>query len=404
MLFGMLERRWVLSSLLSAAATLSLSRLSEAARPLGLRRPIVIAHRGASSERPEHTLASYARAIEVGADYIEPDLVSTKDGVLVARHENEISGTTDVADRKIFADRRTTKVIDGESFTGWFTEDFTLDELKSLRAKERLPKLRPQNTVYDGQFEVPTFEEVLALAQAATKTEGRSIGVYPETKHPSYHESLGLALEGTLVAALKRAGLNRATAPVFIQSFEVGNLKKMKGMTRVPLIQLLAARGAPADLLAAGDPRSYADLATPEGLAEIARYARGIGPQKSMILPTDAANAWTQPTRLVEDAHAAGLAVHPWTFRSENFFLPEPLRRRTAGVDDASSDAGPGDAGPGDAGLGDAGLGDAAAEIERFLDLGVDGLFADDPGLAAPIVERRFGPRGTRRRKEAPTA
>jgi glycerophosphoryl diester phosphodiesterase len=193
--------------------------------------PIIIAHRGASAERPEHTLAAYARAIEQGADFIEPDLVPTKDHQLVARHENEISGTTDVASRPEFAARKTTKTIDGETITGWFTEDFTLAELKTLRARERLPELRPGNTAFDGQQEIPTLAEIIALAKAESARTGRTIGIYPETKHPSYFRSLGLALEPVLLAELTRAGWTTREAPVFIQSFEVDNLKALKALT-----------------------------------------------------------------------------------------------------------------------------------------------------------------------------
>ncbi|MDV3458975.1 glycerophosphodiester phosphodiesterase [Sphingomonas sp. HF-S4] len=305
-------------------------------------RPIVIAHRGASGERPEHTLLAYSLAIEQGADFIEPDLVPTKDGELVARHENEISGTTDVAAHPEFAARKTTKTIDGAKVTGWFTEDFTLAELKTLRAKERLPQLRPGNTKYDGQAEIPTLEEIIALAKAAK----RRVGIYPETKHPSYFASIGLPLEATLVAKLREAGWDHADAPVFIQSFEVANLKKLKGMTRVPLIQLMAASGAPAD----GTEPSDAAMATPEGLKRIADYAAGIGPERAML----------PDTSLVADAHAAGLKVHPWTFRAENYFLL-PAYRATGGP---------------------AGHGRLTEEIAYFIGLGVDGVFSDYPYAA----------------------
>ncbi len=313
--------------------------------------PIVIAHRGASGERPEHTLLAYSLAIEQGADFIEPDLVPTRDGVLVARHENEISGTTDVAGHPEFAARRTTKTIDGAPVTGWFTEDFTLAELKTLRAKERLPQLRPANARYDGQAEIPTFDEVIALARQASRRTGRTIGIYPETKHPSYFASIGLPLEERLVSALEAAGWDRADAPVFIQSFEVANLKKLKGMTRAPLIQLMAASGGPAD----GTEPSYAAMITPEGLARVATYAVGIGPEKAMILPASGT-----PTNLVAEAHAAGLKVHPWTFRAENFFL-SPAYRTTGGP---------------------AEHGRLAEEIAYFIGLGVDGLFSDYPYIA----------------------
>ena len=228
-------------------------------------RPIVIGHRGAAGYRPEHTIASYQLAIEMGADFIEPDLVSTKDHVLVARHENDITGTTDVADHPEFADRKTTKVVDGVSVTGWFTEDFTLAELRTLRAKERLPDVRPQNTAFDGLERIPTFQEVIDLAKRF------DVGIYPETKHPTYFRGIGLPLEEPLLATLHANGLDRPDAKVFIQSFEVGNLKRLHGETKVPLIQLLDDHGRPFDFTQSGDPRTYADLATPAGLAEIGR-------------------------------------------------------------------------------------------------------------------------------------
>jgi glycerophosphoryl diester phosphodiesterase len=327
----------------------------------GAERPIVIAHRGASGERPEHTLAAYELAIEQGADFVEPDLVATKDGVLVCRHENEISTTTDVASRPEFASRRTTKTIDGTATTGWFTEDFTLAEIRTLRARERLPQLR--GTAFDGRFGVPTFDELLALVNATNarpERRGRPVGVYPETKHPSYFEGLGLALEPPLVEALRRHGLDRADAPVFIQSFEVSNLRRLASLTRVPLIQLIEPAGSPWDFTLGRSARTYADLLKPEGLREIATYARGIGPHKSLVLPRDAGDRLLPHTALVRDAHAAGLLVHVFTLRAENQFLPAELRR---GPD-----------------LGAAG--DLAAEAELFLKAGVDGFFADQPGLA----------------------
>jgi glycerophosphoryl diester phosphodiesterase len=283
---------------------------------------LVIGHRGASGYRPEHTLEAYRLAAEQGADYIEPDLVITKDGVLVARHENEIGGTTDVASHPEFASRRTTKVIDGVAVTGWFTEDFTLAELKTLRAKERIPQLRPQNTAYDGQFEVPTLQEVLDLRKQLSKELGREIGVYPETKHPTYFRAIGLPLEEPLVELLTRNGLNRPNAPVFVQSFETGNVRMLDGELRVPLVQLLDSPTRKP----VGDTRTYGELATPAGLADIASYADGVGPAKDYIVPRNPDASWVEPTSFVEDAHAAGLVVHPWTFRRENNFLPLDLR------------------------------------------------------------------------------
>src|SRR4051794_8147061 len=241
---------------------------------------VIIGHRGAAGYRPEHTLASYELAARMGADFIEPDLVSTSDGVLVARHESQISRTTDVADHPEFADRRATKTIDGVEHIGWFTEDFTLAELKTLRAKERIPGVRQENTIYDGWFEIPTFDEILALRERLSAELGRVIGIYPETKHPSYFASIGCPLEPPLVTALDRAGLNRRGAPVFVQSFETTNLRQLSGELNVPLVQLLDTEGGPADLAAVGDPRTYADLVTPAGLEDIASYADGIGPDK----------------------------------------------------------------------------------------------------------------------------
>lgn len=317
-------------------------------------RPLVIAHRGASAERPEHTLASYREAIRVGADFIEPDLVATKDGVLVARHENEISGTTDVAAHPAFAARKATKVIDGVPTTGWFTEDFTLAELKTLRARERLPQLRPGNTKFDGQETIPTLDEIIALAKAAR------VGIYPETKHPSYFRALGLPLEPPLLAALAHAGWTTKAAPVFIQSFEVGNLKALRGQTRVRLVQLIGDG-------VSGDGVEYDTLVTPAGLKGVAAYADGIGPAKDRVIGRDADGRLVAPSPLVANAHAAGLKVHPWTFRPENYFLPTDLRR---GSDPTAR-------------------GDIAAEYRAYLAAGVDGVFSDDPESAVGAIAPR---------------
>ncbi|GAA3417215.1 glycerophosphodiester phosphodiesterase family protein [Streptosporangium vulgare] len=249
------------------------------AEPRG-REPVVIGHRGASAHRPEHTLLSYETAIALGADYIEPDLVSTKDHVLVARHENEIGGTTDVENHPEFAARRTTKTIDGTPITGWFTEDFTLAELKTLRAEERIPDLRPGNTAFNGLAEIPTFDEVVALAKRS------GVGVYPETKHPSYFDSIGLSLEEPLLDVLGRHGWRGSRDPVFIQSFETANLRELSKRTRLPLIQLVTATGAPYDWVAAGDPRTYDTMVTPAGLRDVAGYADGVGVDTRRIVPT----------------------------------------------------------------------------------------------------------------------
>jgi len=312
-------------------------------------RILIIAHRGASGERPEHTLLSYQLAIDQGADFIEPDLVPTKDGILVARHENDISETTDIARHPEFAQRRTTKTIDGIPTTGWFTEDFTLAELRTLRAKERLPLLRPGNKAYDGQALIPTLDEVIALAKRASKETGRTIGIYPETKHPAYFASIGLPLEPPLLAALKAAGWDRADAPVFIQSFEPANLRMLHGMTPVRLIQLMRLLRTPVD-------PDFAAMCSPEGLREVATYAQGIGPEKAMLIAPVG-----PPVCHVADAHAAGLKVHPWTFRAENAFLPTALRN---GTDPAVH-------------------GDLNAEILTHLQLGVDGFFTDYPYIGA---------------------
>jgi glycerophosphoryl diester phosphodiesterase len=320
--------------------------------------PIVIAHRGASADRPEHTLAAYRLAIEQGADFIEPDLVPTRDGELVARHENEIGGTTDVAEHPEFADRRTTKTIDGERVTGWFTEDFTLAELKRLRARERLPQLRPANTAHDGRDTIPTLAEIIALARSA----GRTVGIYPETKHPSYFRSIGLPLEERLLAVLAAGGYTKRGDPVFIQSFEVGNLRALRARTDLRLIQLVAAAGRPADATA-----DYASMLTPEGLRAIAAYADGIGVEKSLVLPRDAAGRSLPASELVAAAHAAGLKVHAWTFRPENYFLPLELRQ---GEDPR-------------------GRGDAEAELRAAAAAGVDGVFSDSVAEAVRAFRSR---------------
>jgi glycerophosphoryl diester phosphodiesterase len=321
--------------------------------------PIVIGHRGASGHRPEHTLAAYRLAIDMGADFIEPDLVSTKDGELVARHENEISGTTDVEIRPEFADRRTTKVIDGVPVTGWFTEDFRLSELRRLRAEERIPTLRPDNTAFDGLYRIPTLNEVINLA----KREG--VGIYPETKHPSYFDSIGLSLEEPLVAILNANGYRGPADPVFIQSFETANLRQLDLMTDVRLVQLIGGSGKPFDFVIAGDPRTYDDLVTPNGLTEIATYADGIGPDKNRIVPRDREGRLQRPTRLVRVAHRRGLLVHPYTFRNENIFLPAGFRQGNPASPEYSR-----------------ATGDAPAEYRLFFRLGVDGLFSDYPDTA----------------------
>ena len=324
--------------------------------------PVIIAHRGASGERPEHTLAAYQLAIDQGADFIEPDLVLTKDGVLVARHENAIGETTDVADRPEFAARKSVKMIDGQSHEDWFTEDFTLAELKTLRARERLPELRATNRRFDGRFEIATFEEILQLLQKHQKKSGKRIGVYPETKHPGYFQSIGLAHEEPLLRMLSQYGYAGKDDPVFIQSFEIGNLQALGEKSEIRLVQLIADEGGPPDQ----PDRLYADMTSAAGLAAIARYADGIGPSKNMVIARNPLGLLGKPTGLVTAAHKAGLLVHPWTFRRENYFLPMDFK----------------------AGLDPAGAGDLAGEIERFVAAGGDGLFSDNPAQAVAAVRR----------------
>jgi glycerophosphoryl diester phosphodiesterase len=332
-------------------------------------RPFVIAHRGASGYVPEHTLAGYFIAIQQGADYVEPDLVISKDGALLARHENEIGGTTDVAAHPEFAARKTTKSIDGEQVTGWFTEDFTLAELKTLRARERLPQLRKSNTRYDGVFEIPTFEEVLDLVAAADAQRAQAareagkpppprIGIYPETKHPSYFAKLGLQFDDRMLEALERHGYDKRSDPIYLQSFEVANLKSLRRRTDLPLVQLVAPTGQPFDFTLAGDHRTYLDLMSDSGLAEIATYADAIGPHKWMVVQFSGRIA--VDSGLARRARAKALGIHVWTLRAENEFLPVDLRS----VGDAAA------------------LGDLSVEIQALLDAGITGFFSDHPDLA----------------------
>lgn len=333
----------------------------------GRKQPLIIAHRGASGERPEHTLSSYALGIEQGADFIEPDLVFTKDGELVCRHENEISGTTDVAIHPEFAGRKTEKTIDGEKLTGWFTEDFTLAELRTLRARERLPGLRPGNTRFDGQDVIPTFAELLALVREAAKRRGKAVGVYPELKHPSFFEGLGFAPGTALLAELKKAGIDDpaspafAANPVYIQCFEAETLRKLAADTRIPLIELWFANGL------RDRRRNRLDM------IKVKRYAAGIGVEKIAIFPLDRTERSAGVTPFIYEAHRVGLLVHAWTFRAENTFLPAELRR--------GDPASPGY---------QAAHGDIEAEIGTFIRVGLDGIFTDFPaaGLRAREAEK----------------
>ncbi|KOU38832.1 glycerophosphodiester phosphodiesterase [Streptomyces sp. WM6373] len=326
--------------------------------------PTVIGHRGASGYRPEHTLGSYQLALDLGADVVEQDLVPTRDGHLVCRHENEIGGTTDVADHPEFASRRTTKSVDGVSVTGWFTEDFTLAELKTLRAKERIPAVRQRNTLYDGQWAVPTFEEVLRWADREGRRRGERVWLHVETKHPSYFRGLGLGLEEPLARLLRRYRRDGRDAAVFLQSFEPSSIQRLSRLVSAPRVVLLsAANTRPWDFEQAGDPRTVADLVKPEGLKWIAGFAQGIGPTMDLILPRDAAGRLGAPTTLVKDAHARGLLLHPYTARNENTFLPVEYRR---GTDPAA-------------------YGDALGAFRTYFEQGIDGIFTDNPdtGLLA---------------------
>lgn len=326
----------------------AISELSPVVNADELPWPLIIAHRGASGLLPEHTLEAYALAIEQGAHFIEPDLVSTRDGVLIARHENELSDTTDVA--KKFPDRQTTRVIDGREFTGWFSEDFTLAEIRTLRAKERLP-FRDQSN--NGKYAVPTLDEVLALVRRESAARGRNIGVYPETKHPTYFQSINLALEPPLLETLRTHGFVGADDWVFIQSFEVSNLQALAAQTDIRLVQLLGfGTQAPYDQDARDTGLTYADMITDAGLRDIAKYAAGIGPWKVLVVPQDREGNPFPATDLIARAHEAGLVVHAYTFRDEPQYLIKPYNA------------------------------DPVAEYRRFFALGVDGLFSDFPMTA----------------------
>ncbi|MEU5027373.1 MULTISPECIES: glycerophosphodiester phosphodiesterase [Streptomyces] len=332
----------------------------------GLPVPTVIGHRGASGYRPEHTLGSYQLALDMGADIIEQDLVPTKDGHLVCRHENDITATTDVSAHPEFADRKTTKTVDGTALTGWFTEDFTLAELKTLRAKERIPGNRQRNTLYDGRWEVPTFEEVLQWAEREGRKRGRRIWLYVETKHPTYFRKLGLGLEEPLAKLLRRYGRHKKDAALFLQSFEPSSIQRLRKLVDTPAVVLLSTiNSRPWDFIEANDPRTVADLVKPEGLKWIASYAQGIGPDLSVIIPRTADGKLGTPTSVVKDAHAAGLVLHPYTMRNENTFLPADFRRGT----DPNA------------------YGDAFGAFKKYFETGIDGIFSDNPDTALLAAE-----------------
>ncbi|AKT52128.1 glycerophosphodiester phosphodiesterase [Arsenicicoccus sp. oral taxon 190] len=375
-----MKRTHVAVAVVAAAAMIPVTALSSAARPQtddghgqgrghaytdakGMPQPLVVAHRGASGYRPEHTIAAYELAVAMGADYIEPDLVMTKDGQLVDRHEPEISGTTDVASHPEFASRKTTKKLDGVDVTGWFTEDFTLAELRTLRAKERLATVRQRNTIYDGMYQVPTYEEVLQLRERLSRKYRRTIGIIPEIKHSTYFHAKGLNPEPAVVQLTEKYGLNKRNAPMWIQSFEITNLKDLRfryGYKASSTFLAWTGTGpldGPYDLISRGDKRLYQDWMTPKGLKEISRFANGIGPEKFFVIPKKADGTLGQPTSLVGDAHRLGLKVIPWTFRNENQFMAKDLWN----------------------GANPADYGKAVQEQVTYLKTGLDGLFTDNP-------------------------
>jgi glycerophosphoryl diester phosphodiesterase len=364
------SRRRLLKGAAAAAALASLPGLAPAQgqRLDPVSRPTLYAHRGASALRPEHTLAAYARAIEDGADFVEPDLVATRDGILIARHENAITDTTDVATRAEFAGRKTRKVIDGEAHEGWFVSDFTLAELKTLRAVERLPTMR--GTAYDGQFQVVSFEEVIDFVAAESAARGRVIGLIPELKHSTWFRTAGLPLEERFVSTLQAHAYTRR-APVAVQSFETANLKQLRKTlgkpANVKLAQLVLAGGRydalrPADVALSGGSLTYGEMVSSRGLREMAQYADVVAPITRAVIPLGADERLGKPTALVADAHAAGLQVVVWTFRPENAFLAADFRNQAG--PNARNEEG------------------SIAEIRRYLETGIDGLFSDDTALA----------------------
>ncbi|MFD4018191.1 glycerophosphodiester phosphodiesterase [Streptomyces sindenensis] len=366
-------RRALLGAAVLGTAALGLPAAAQAAEPgrghgggghgslRDLPVPTVIGHRGASGYRPEHTLGSYQLALDLGAHIVEQDLVPTKDGHLVCRHENDITGTTDVADHPEFADRKATKSIDGVTYTGWFTEDFTLAELKTLRATERIPGNRPDNTLYNGRWTIPTFEEVLRWADKEGRKRGAPVWLYVETKHPTYFRKLGLGPEEPLARLLRRYGRDGKNSALILQSFEPTSVQRLARLVDTPRIVLLSGpKSRPWDFVESGDPRTVADLVKPAGLKWLASFAQGIGPTLDLIIPKDASGRLTTPTTLVRDAHARGLLLHPYTMRNENSFLPADFRRGT----DPNA------------------YGDVFGACAAYFATGIDGIFADHPDTA----------------------
>lgn len=365
--YGAISRRSFIKTAAAGLALVGAPALSFSATA----RPLVFGHRGASALRPEHTIASYAKAIEDGADYIEPDLVCTRDGVLVARHESNLSETTDVGTRPEFAFRVTKKMVDGQSREGWFVDDFTLAELKTLRAVERLPKVRPGNTRYDGLYQIPTWEEIIEFVAAQSTVTGRLIGLVPELKSSTYFASVGLPLEDRFMATLLAHEYTRR-APLEIQSFEVANLKYLRSKlgrhANLRLMQLVGSGSVqPTDVAAAGRTLTFEQMITPSGMRDIAAYADVIAPSTRAVIPLGVDERLCAPTSFVEDAHRAGLLVHPWTFRPENRFLAADFRDGAG--ENARNAAG------------------SVAEMRSYIAAGIDGFFSDDPGLGRSAAD-----------------
>lgn len=370
------RRQWLQAAgvgAVTAANTLSPSSGFAKVLPGNVARPKVevLAHRGASALRPEHTLASYAKAIADGADYIEPDLVMTKDGVLVARHDNELSSTTNVAEHPEFSNRRRTEIIDGEQMTGWFVSDFTYREIKTLRARERIPEIRVNNAKFDGQFEIPSWEEIIDFVAAQSATVGRQIGLVPELKHSSYFANIGLSLEDSFLAIVNDHSHTR-TAPLIVQSFEVSNLinlrKKIQNSSNIRLMQLTGApKQRPADFVLAKKETTFGDMTSKVGLQIVRTYADIVAPPTRVLVPVDSGQRMLAPSRIISDAHDVGLVVHTWTFRPENRFLAANFRNLDG--ENARNETG------------------SIKEMQFFIALGIDGFFTDDSVLGRRAVD-----------------
>jgi glycerophosphoryl diester phosphodiesterase len=362
-----MDRRTAITAIAGGTATALIGGAPAVAHERRSSRPLVIAHRGAWGYRPEHTLDGYRLAFGFGADVVKPDVVVTKDGVLIDRNSPELSSSTDVAKHPEFAARKTTKTLDGVPTTGWFAEDFTLAEIQRLRATERMPDIRPGNARFDGRFKVLTMQQVIDLARAEGRRRGRRLGIAPDVKRPTYYRSLGIPLEDLFVRLLRRNGLTgrHADVAVYVQSFEPGCLRRLGRRLELPMVQLLDEVGQPFDFTAAGDPRRYTDLVTPAGLRFVRGYADAVSVNKDLIVPRDTTGHLLAPTTLVRDAHRTGLTVHAWRFADENTFLPADFRR---GTDPAAH-------------------GDFLAEYRVFYRQGIDAVVSDFPDAA--VLARR---------------